>query len=641
MVSAPAALQQTWLAERRRLRLATALTGLTLLSLLLGWLLELVHFPEPYPLVFYLTACVAGGWTAAHRAWIELTQFRLDIESLMLIAALGAIGLGKAIDGAVLLFLFSLANTLEEYALGRTKQAIRALEKLRPERASLLLNGAEVPVSVESLHPGDRIRVRPGERFPADGFVAEGHSTADQSALTGESLPVDKEPGDSVFACTINGYAALTVEVTRPSSQSTLARLIRLVEQAQSEKSHAEEFSQWLKRRYTVVVLLGSVVALLLFWALGRPLPAAFQRAMVLLVAASPCALVISTPAAVLSAMARGAKGGVLFKSGAALDALARIDAIALDKTGTLTEGRPQLLKIAPLGCDDETLLSLAAAVEAPSEHPIARAIVSVAEQRRVAISKAENAKAIPGEGIQGEVEGRLLWAGNRRLAARFGVGLSPGIQQTLREMETAGLTTILVGDQQILGILGVADKVRPETPRALQELRAIQVGALLMLTGDNRTVARAIAEQLHLDGFYAQLLPEDKVRRVEELKGRYGHLAMVGDGLNDAPVLAAADVGIAMGGAGNDVALEAADIVLMSNTLERLPWALGLARMTRKTVLQNLTIGLAAILTLVTLTLLARLELPLAVIGHEGSTVLVVLNGLRLLFSRPLRALG
>jgi Cd2+/Zn2+-exporting ATPase len=635
MVTTSERLTQSQRSENRRIRFSAYLTGITFFCLIGGFLASRFSGGQAVGFVAYLLACIAGGWSASKKAWQELKRFRLDIDLLMLIAALGAIAVGKAVDGAVLLFLFSLANTLEEYALGRTRQAIRALEKLRPERALVLRGDLEVWVPVEELAPGDRIRVGPGERLPADGIIVEGESAVDESALTGESLPVDKAPGNSVFSCTLNGNGALLMEVTRPNSQSTLARLINLVERAQTEKSHAEEFTQWIKQRYTVLVLVGAAFALMTFLALGHSFGTAFHRATVLLVAASPCALVISTPAAVLSAMARGARGGVLFKSGAAIEALARVEAMALDKTGTLTQGKPRLTNLAALRCDEQELLSLAAALERPSEHPIARAIVAFAEQKGAVTTQASAVKAIPGEGIQGEIGNESYWAGNLRLARRSKAIISSDARAALARFEEQGCTTIILGNQGILGILGVADTLRPESKVAVQRLRVLGLKNIQMLTGDNARVARAISEELGLDEFHAQLLPEDKVALIRELRRRHGRLAMVGDGLNDAPVLAAADVGVAMGGAGNDVALEASDVVLMSDNLSRLPWAVGLARATRRITLQNLTIGLVAILTLVTLTLSAHLELPVAVIGHEGSTVLVVLNGLRLLFWR------
>lgn len=623
-------------AREADLRLSFFLTGVTLAALVAGAALDHLNRQTLPAYTAFAIAYLAGGIPALIVALRALGRAQFEVDLLMVVAAIGAAIAREPIDGAILLFLFSLANALEEFALRRTTQAIRSLEELRPEGAHLIHGGEERWVPLDALVPGDHIRVRPGERFAADGQVAEGASAADQSVLTGESLPIDKAPGDPVFASTLNTFGALVVEVAKPASESTLSRLIALVEQARAQKSGAEEFTAWFGRRYTIFVLAGSLAAFAAYRMIGHPFNQALYQTMVLLVAASPCAVVISAPASLLPAIARAARMGVLFKSGASVEALASVRAMAIDKTGTLTSGQPQVVDIVAFGISPDDLLATTAALESLSEHPIARAVVDAARARGVALPSVASAHAVVSEGIAGLVDNRAVWAGNERLACRKGVKLARDVVSILACFAEKGYTPILVGSHRVLGIIAVADTLRPEAASAVCAIRKLGVIPVIMLTGDNPQAAGAIARQAGTDSHYADLLPADKLRLVREFQERHGRVAMVGDGVNDAPVLSGADVGIAMGAARNDVALESADIVLMSSNLGCLPTAISLARQARRVVIQNLAIGLATICTLVTLTLLGHLKLPPAVLGHEGSTVVVAMNGLRMLTWKP-----
>ncbi len=615
----------------------TALTGIGLgVGLVAGWTgLEAV-VPWAYGLAF-----LAGGGPAGIEAVRALARGRLEIDLLMVLAALAAAAVGAPRDGAILLFLFSLAGTLEERAMGTTRRAVAALMSLRPDVAHVVEHGAEVDRPAEDVAVEALVRVRPGERVPLDGVVASGESAVDQAPITGESMPVDKQPGSEVFAGTVNGHGALTVRVTKTASQSTLARMVQLVTEAQAAKAPSERFSDWFGQRYTVWVLAGTAVALGAFFAFGLPASEAFYRAATLLVVASPCAVVISVPAAVLSALAASARRGVLFKGGGALEALAAVDAIAFDKTGTLTRGVMTVTDVVPLAVDERELLRVAAALEHASEHPIARAVVRYAGERGIDPPPAEGVEARPGRGIVGRVDGFDAWAGNRRLVASEGIDLDadPAAHEALAVLEAAGRSVVVVADRgdgvasRLLGFLGVADTPRPHAREGLDALRREGLTRLAVLTGDHANVARAVADDLGLsaDQVHADLLPEDKVDRLRTLKAN-GTVAFVGDGVNDAAALATADVGIAMGVAGSDVALETADVALLSDDLRRLAEAVSLAKATRRVIRQNLGFALGVMGLMVVATLAGRLPLPLGVIGHEGGTLLVVANGLRLL---------
>jgi Cd2+/Zn2+-exporting ATPase len=488
---------------------------------------------------------------------------------------------------------------------------------------------------VEKLVVGDTVLVRPGERFPIDGTVTDGISTADQSTITGESVPVDKNQGDSVFAGTVNGTGALEIRAIRLAKDTTLAKIVQMVEEAQENKAQTQRMLDNFEQIYAILVLGGAVLLTVVpYFLLGHEFSPTFYRAMTWLVVASPCALVIATPASFLSAIANGAKHGILFKGGVHLEQTATIKVIAFDKTGTLTTGTPSLNEIFPtVGLAESEMLRLVAAVEARSEHPLGRAIVQAAEVRGLELPTATEFQAIPGQGVEANVEAKSLWVGNERLFNERRVPVPEEMLNKVRELEASGQTVMLARHGETwLGLFAVADALRPDADRIVADLKSLGIDKVVMLTGDNERVAASIAARAGVDEYHAGLLPQDKVHILKTLRQKYGSTAMVGDGVNDAPALATADLGIAMGGAGTDVALETADVVLMADDLAHLPYAIGLARKARRTVWQNLVFSLGVIVFLVASAFGANLPLPLGVVGHEGSTVIVVLNGLRLL---------
>ncbi len=598
---------------------------------------HLTPLPHGVAIAFYVVAYLAGGYEGTIAALSALRRGVLDIDFLMIAAALGAAYLGDWAEGATLLFLFSLAEALETFAMDRTRHAIEKLMELRPNVALVRRDGREVVVPVEDVNVGEEVVVRPGESIPLDGVVEEGMSAVDQSPITGESVPVTKKPGDKVFAGTMNTEGSLVIRVTKRAADSTLARIIQLVEEAQSERAPMQRFLDRFSQPYATAVVLGVLVYLGVgYWALGRPFSDVFYRAMTLLVVASPCALVISTPASILSAVAAGARNGVLFKGGAHLENMAGIRVMAFDKTGTLTYGKPQVTHVIPApGFTEEDVLRLAATVERRSEHPLARAIVRLAASKHIFLEEPEEFRALVGRGVRGRVNGQHVYIGNGRLVKELEVPIPEHLKEIADRLHSEGKTVVWVVNEQVVGILAVADVVRPQAMPMIQELRSLGVRKIVMLTGDHRQVAEAIAQQLGVDEVYAELLPEDKVRIVKRLVEE-DPTAMVGDGINDAPALALATVGIAMGAAGTDVALETADVVLMADDLTKLPFALDLSRRARRIVYQNLTIAVGVMVVLVIATLTVGIPLPLGVVGHEGSTLVVVLNGLRMLGTKP-----
>lgn len=593
----------------------------------------------------YLAGGLPAGWRALETLWRERI---LDIDLLMVVAALAAAAVGAPLEGAVLLTLFSISTTLEHRAMGRARRAVEALMALRPDTALRQEpDGAVTEVPVAELVPGDVVVLRPGARVPADGTILSGEGSLDEATITGESMPVHKHPGAKVFEATVNLDGVLAVTVVRSVADSTVARMIALVTEAQAARAPSEHFSAWFGQRYTVAVLAGSALAFALFLWLGWPAREALYRAATLLVAASPCAIVISVPAAILSALAAAARGGVLFKGGAALETLADVDIFAFDKTGTLTTGKAEVTAVAA-GCDETAFLALLAGLEAQSEHPIADAIRRYAQTRGVTPVTVRDVQAIPSEGVRGTDAAGVVWAGNRRMAARMTARIhaladtptsEPDMQPDLAALTDSAETVVYLGrGSRILGAVSVADRPRATSAAGLAALRAEGVTAIAMMTGDRRPVGIRIGAELGFapQDVHADLLPQDKVRLVGELTAR-GKVAFVGDGVNDAAALARADIGIAMGAAGSDVALAAADVALLSDDMQRLAAARRLARRTRRIIRQNLVFAIGAMAVLVASSLFLALPLPLAVLGHEGGTVLVVLNGLRLL-ADPIR---
>jgi len=581
---------------------------------------------------------VAGGVPATGSALLALwREHVLDIDLLMVVAAVAAAVVGAPFEGAVLLTLFSVSTTLEHQALGRARRAVEALMALRPETAfRRQADGSVLEVPAAELAVGDVVILRPGARVPADGVILRGRGGIDEANITGESMPVSKEAGQQVFEATVNLDGILEVAVARTIGDSTIARMIRLVTEAQEAKAPSERFSAWFGQRYTVAVLLGAALAFAVFYGIGRDWEPALYRAATLLVAASPCAIVISVPAAILSALSAAARGGVLFKGGGALETLAAVDVFAFDKTGTLTNGRAAVTRIVALDGDERGFLSLLAGLEAHSEHHVAAAIRREAAARDIEPARVADVSARPSAGIVGTDALGVLWAGNLHLVRDMGASVD---RIQLQELTDSAETVVYLGrGENILGAVSVADEARASSAPALAALRADGVRRIVMMTGDRRPVALRIGAGLGLapDEIHAEMLPQDKVLHVGELAGG-GTVAFVGDGVNDAAALARADVGIAMGAAGSEVALQAADVALLSEDMKKLADAHRLARRTAAVIRQNLVVAIGAMLVLVTGGLFFNLPLPLAVVGHEGGTVLVVLNGLRLL-SDPIR---
>ncbi|MFC5387729.1 heavy metal translocating P-type ATPase [Aquamicrobium segne] len=602
-----------------------------LLAILALWPLQgaaAAYFSLAGLLLVYLAGGLPAAWRAAATLWEERI---LDIDLLMVVAAVAAAAVGAPFEGAVLLTLFSLSTTLEERALGRARRAIEALMELRPETALRKAGGAVSEIPAADLEMDDVVVLRPGARVPADGVIVAGRGSLDEANITGESMPVAKEPGAQVFEATVNLDGVLEVVVTKTVEESTIARMIALVTEAQAAKAPSERFSAWFGQRYTVAVMAGAVLAFAAFYWLGRDWEGALYRSATLLVAASPCAIVISVPAAILSALSAAARGGVLFKGGGALETLAAVDTFAFDKTGTLTTGKATVTAIVALDSDERGFLSLLAGLEAHSEHHSAAAIRQEAASRDIEPMVVANVATRPSAGIVGEWGDEQVWAGNPRLATQMKAAID---HPALKVLAADTQTVIYLGrGAQVLGAVTIADQIRPTSVRALAALRQSGVATIVMMTGDRLPVAQRIGAELGLKPaeIHADMLPEDKVRMVSELAAA-GKIAFVGDGVNDAAALARADVGIAMGAAGSDVALQAADVALLSEDMEKLADAHRLARRTATIIRQNLVFAMGAMVVLVIGGLFFELPLPLAVIGHEGGTVLVVLNGLRLL---------
>jgi Zn2+/Cd2+-exporting ATPase len=590
-------------------------------------------------------AIVAGGRYIVPRGVRAAMNRSLDMNFLMSIAAFGAMIIGEYGEAASAMFLFAVAQLLESHSMDRARNAIRGLMDLSPATATVLRGGREERVPADRVEVGETVVVRPGDKVPVDGEVVSGRSAVNQAPITGESVPAHKEPGSEVFAGTLNGEGVLEVRSTRAASDTTLARIIHSVEQARASRAPSQAFVDRFARVYTPAVVLTAIAVTLLppllgFGAWGEW----FYRALVLLVVACPCALVISTPVTIVSALAGAARRGILIKGGLHLANAGRARVIVMDKTGTLTEGQPDVVDVLALnGADGTEVLRLAAAAEARSEHPLARAILRHAEGR-ARIPLAAETTAIPGKGIRAQVDGRIVYVGSERLFAEMGAS-EPRVREILDRYERQGRTAVLVGATapgaaadarpQLLGMVAIADRVRPQAAEALKALHAAGIRRVVMLTGDNRGTAEAVASALGgpgagVDEYHAQLLPDDKVAAVRRLKEAYGSVLFVGDGVNDAPALATADVGVAMGSAGTDVALETADIALMADDLSRLPTTIRLARRAEAIIRANITFALLSKAVFVVLALLGVATLWMAVLADMGASLIVVLNGMR-----------
>ncbi len=600
----------------------------------LGWCLPDVAAVGVGTIACFVISLGAGIPLTAGKAWRALKTGALDINVLMLIAATGAVILGQWSEAAAVVFLFALAQMLEARTLDRARNAIRALMDLTPASALLRDASGERRVDVEQIAPGAIIVVRPGEKIPLDGDVVAGQSEVNQAPVTGESLPVDKAPGDGVFAGTINGRGALDVRVTRLRRDTTLARIIHMVERAQAERAPSQTLVERFARVYTpAVIVLAAAIAVIPPLALHLAWHDWIYRALVLLVVSCPCALVISTPVSIVAALAGAARKGVLIKGGRHLEQTSRVRCIAFDKTGTLTRGAPQVVDVIALnGAPPASIIGLAAAIEHRSTHPVARAILEHAAQSHVASLPAAGVIAIPGRGAEGTVDGVQVLVGNHRLFEERHL-CSPAIHDQLAALDAKGRTAVLVArDHALIGLLAIADRPRDTGRAALELLRHQGVTSVVMLTGDSRGTARAIAAELGIDEFRAELLPEDKVTAIEDLRRTHGTVAMVGDGVNDAPALASADVGIVMGAAGSDAALETADVALMADELLKIPYTIRLSRATVRNIKVNLAISVALKAAFVVAAVAGVATLWMAVLADTGASVIVIANALRLL---------
>jgi heavy metal translocating P-type ATPase len=599
-----------------------------------GGIAQVSGAPAPAYWALYLACYAVGGWEPAWSGIQALREKTLDVDLLMIVAAIGAAAIGQVFDGALLIVIFATSGALEAFATRRTEDAVRGLTDLAPEQATLLAgDGSERLVGAEDLETGNRVLVRPGERIPADGRVADGASEVDQASITGEPLPVDKRAGGEVFAGSGNGTGVLTVEVTRPARDSVVARIATMVEEASATKARTQLFIEQVEQRYSVGVVVATLAIFAIPLLTGDDLQSALLRAMTFMIVASPCAVVLATMPPLLSAIANASRHGVLVKSAVVMERLGAATVVALDKTGTLTSGAPTVVAVRPLpggACGEEDLLALAAAAEAPSEHPIGRAIVAAARDRGMDLLPASNFRAQVGRGITATVANWTVTVGSPDSATLSG---DPAITAMVEGEQTQGHTAVVVSlDNRPVGVLALTDRVRPESAAAVRMLADATGAEPVLLTGDNRRAADALAASVRLTDVRAGLLPQDKVTAVQGLRADGQRVLLVGDGVNDAPALAAADVGVAMGGIGSDLALSSADAVIVRDDLSALPAVVQLSRRARRLVVQNLIIAATVIAVLVTWDLVGNLPLPLGVAGHEGSTILVALNGLRLL---------
>lgn len=629
--------------QRRGRTVLTAISGLFVMA---GFLTHVVSAglygalsaerAAPQISVFlYGIAIIAGAWYVVGRAWRAVLRLRPDMNLLMTIAVIGAACIGEWFEAAVVSFLFAVSLALESWSVGRARRAIEALYAIAPDTARLINeDGTEVIVPVAEVRVGSHILIKPGDRIPLDGSVLRGESAVNQAPITGESMPVDKAPGSPAFAGTINGNGALTVEVTRVAGETTLSQIIRMVGEAQTRRAPSEQWVDKFAQVYTPAILALAIVV-----AVGPPLLVGgdwsfwIYRALVLLVIGCPCALVISTPVSVVASLAAAARNGVLVKGGAFIEAPARLRAIALDKTGTLTEGAPKVIDVIALpGHTESELLTAMAAVEAHSDHPLARAIMMHVSNCGINAAAASDVQAVDGRGVTAQIDGKRYWLGSHRYLEETGQE-TPEVHEQIERLAAAGKTIIIMGtDDHVCGYVSLADTVRPDAALAIAELRRAGIEEIILLTGDNRPTAEGIAREVGISKVNAELLPADKVTAVENLVREYGTVAMIGDGVNDAPAMGRATLGIAMGAAGSDVAIEAADIALMSDDLSKLPWLMHHSRRTLSIIHQNVALALGIKALFVVFTFAGVSTLWMAIAADMGVSLAVIANALRLL---------
>ena len=593
---------------------------------------QVLDGPQWLSWALYLTCYAAGGWAPARDGLLALRDKTLDVDLLMVLAAIGAASIGQVFDGALLIVIFATSGALEDVATKRTQDSVNGLLELSPQEAVVLdASGTERTVAAREVQIGDVVVVRPGERVSADGLVVEGTSEVDQSTITGEPLPAVKTVGDEAFAGTVNGSGALRVRATRDPSETVVARIVAMVAEASATKAKTQLFIDTIEQRYSVVVVVATVALFAVPLAAGADLQSTLLRAMTFMIVASPCAVVLSTMPPMLSAIANAGRHGVLIKSALALERLAGTDLIALDKTGTLTTGAPEVTGVVTLAADmtEDDILALSAAAESGSEHPLGRAVVGEARARGLRIASARGFRALPGRGVRAEIDGGVVEV------------VSPGELRpdAVTQTETDGGTAVLVlRDGHPVGVLQIRDHLRAEAGEAVRAMTELTAAPPVLLTGDNRTAATLLANRVGISDVRAELLPEQKVEVIGELRDRGHHVLVAGDGVNDAPAMAAAHTSVAMGRSGADLTLDTADAVTVRDDLATIATVVALARRTRRVVLANLVIAAGIIVVLVTWDLVGHLPLPLGVAGHEGSTILVALNGLRLLSRRAWR---
>ncbi|MHB1001169.1 MAG: heavy metal translocating P-type ATPase [Armatimonadota bacterium] len=612
----------------------TVLTAVSGLAIVLAFILSRYGFTTVSN-ILYITSALIGGLYAARGAIYSLRTLVLDMNFLMTVASIGAVVIGEYFDAAMVMFLFSLGNALEARTVDRTRESVRSLLNLFPAQARVRKDGVDTLIPINDVAVGDMFIVLPGEKIPTDGIIVSGTSTVNQASVTGESIPVEKSPGDMVFAGTINQRGSIDATATTTVEDNTLAKIVHLVEEAQAEKAPTQRFTEVFGRYYTpIVIILAVLISIIPPFVFGEPFVEWFYKALTLLVVSCPCALVISTPVSIVSAIGNAAHNGVLIKGGSHLETIGGISVIAFDKTGTITTGEAKVSDIIPSdGFSQEQVLSLAASVESRSEHPLAAAILRKAEEQGISFEAITDFEALTGMGAAARFNGTTCLVGNTRLMDQLGVDISDHTDM-LNSLQDQGKTAVLTAvDGKLAGIIAISDTLRSTAKEAFQELRRIGVQRIVMITGDNEKTARAVAHDLDIDEYYAELLPQDKVDIVRLLIERFGsRVVFVGDGVNDAPALAAATVGVAMGVAGSDTALETADIALMSDDLRKLPFAVRLGRRSLSTIKNNIIFSLGVIAFLIATSIIGWLTLSLGVLGHEGSALIVILNGMRLL---------
>ncbi|EDL65596.1 cadmium-transporting ATPase [Bacillus sp. SG-1] len=615
------------------------ITGLSAVLFLAGWLIGLAGYEETEISLLALSIII-GGYKTARSALYGLKKLNFDMNVLMAIAVVGAVAIGEWIEGALVVIFFSLSNTLSVYTLEKARNSIKALMGLAPKEAAIIRKGQELRLEVEDILVDDIMVVKPGEKIAMDGTIVKGSSSINQAAITGESMPVEKEVGNEVYAGTINQQGSIQVKVTKRVEDTTLAKIIHLVQEAQGQRAKSQEYIDKFAKIYTPVVIalavLITVIPPLFFGGIWNDW---IYRGLALLIAACPCALVISSPVSIISAIGNSAKNGVLIKGGVFLEEAGAINAIAFDKTGTLTVGRPEVTDIITMeGISEVEFLGISAAIEKYSEHPLAAAIVRKAERDKIPFSEAEDFSSITGKGAKAIVNGETYYIGNPRLFDGMSIELK-GIKVDIEKLHQQGKTAMILGtEDRTLGVIAVADEVRELSKDAIAKLKDSGIKHTIMLTGDNQATAQAIAEQIGIDDFRAELLPEDKVKAVKELQKKYGKIAMVGDGINDAPALATSNLGIAMGVAGTDAALETADIALMADDLTKLPFTVRLSRATLRNIKQNIWFSNGINFITMILIVPGFASLLFVALADVLAAVLVVLNAMRLMRINPLK---